>query len=85
MWRYLWRFRIPSVMALILGFVLLVNADRLAGPKLPDGSRDDRSFVIHTAASAGGTLICLFALAEMLHATWRGRRKPTAPGTSIDR
>jgi hypothetical protein len=61
------RCRIPSVIALVLGFVLVVNANRLAGPKLPDGSRDERGFVIHTAASMGGVLICVFALAEMLY------------------
>jgi len=61
------KYRIPSVIALFLGFLLIVYAQQLAGPKLPDGSRDERGFIIHTAASMGGVLICVFALAEMLY------------------
>ena len=86
----MWKYRIPSVVALILGFVLLINANRLAGPRmLSDGSHDDRSFVIHTAASVGGMLICLFALAEMLHSVrkWLGRRRASQvaePGSEAD-
>jgi hypothetical protein len=66
------KYRIPSVIALVLGFVLVVNANRLAGPKLPDGSRDDRGFVIHTAATTGGVLICVLALAEILYSARKG-------------
>jgi len=84
------RYRIPSVIALVLGFLLIVYSDQLAGPKLPDGSRDDRGFVIENAASIGGVLICVFALAEMLYSARKGfgRRsgpRDAEPGAAADR
>jgi len=85
----MWKYRIPSVIALVLGFLLIVYAPQLAGPKLPDGSRDDRGFIIHTAASVGGVLICVLAAAEMLYSArmrWSRRSAPDAePGAAADR
>ena len=65
------KIRIPSIVALILGFVLMVSASGLAGPRGPNGEQTDQQFVIHTAALAGGGLICLFAAAGLLHSLWK--------------
>jgi hypothetical protein len=50
------KIRIPSVVALFLGFVLMVSAGRLAGPRGPNGEQTDQQFVIRTAAETGGVL-----------------------------
>ena len=68
------KIRIPSTVALLLGFILFVSADQLAaGPRGPQGEHTDQQLIIHTAALFGGALICLFAAAEVLHSL---RKRP---------
>jgi hypothetical protein len=73
------RIRIPSVVAMILEFLLFVSADRLAGPKTPTGEQTDQQFIIYTAALVGGALIFLFAAAGLLHSL---RRRPASGSKS---
>jgi hypothetical protein len=73
------RYRIPSVVAFVLGFLLIVYSDQLAGPKLPDGSRDERGFVIKNATSIGGVLICVISFAGMLYSARKGLTRRAAP------
>jgi hypothetical protein len=73
------KIRIPSVIALFLGFVLMGSADRLAGPRGPEGEQTDKQFIIRTAAKTGGVLICLFAAAKLLHSLRKRIDRPSRP------